>query len=159
MDIAGVLGRRTALPVRPAVDGLVLDGPGVTVLPARQTGTVMPDRRLRLSSCSDYRVADPLLTTVATAYGAGALCVVLTGRLDDAAAGVRAVKRHGGRTIVEDPVTAAAAGMPSAALATGCVDLVLPLGRIAHALIALAMAPGAADLFRVPAAPWARIAG
>jgi two-component system chemotaxis response regulator CheB len=48
--------------------------------------------------------------------------------------------------------------MPLAALATGCVDLVLPLARLPHALIALTMAPGAADLFRVPPPPWANLA-
>jgi CheB methylesterase len=78
--------------------------------------------------------------------------------LDDTAAGVRDLKRHGGRTIVEDPATALAAGMPSAALATGCVDMVMPLARIPHALIALTTAPGAADLSRVPPAPWANLA-
>jgi two-component system chemotaxis response regulator CheB len=83
---------------------------------------------------------------------------VLTGRLDDAAAGVRALKRRGGRAIVQDPATAQAPEMPLAALATGCADLVMPLAHIAPALIALAMAPGAADLFRVPPAPWANLA-
>ena len=48
--------------------------------------------------------------------------------------------------------------MPSAALATGCVDLVMPLNHLPHALITLTMAPGAADLFRVPPSPWATVA-
>ena len=47
---------------------------------------------------------------------------------------------------------------PSAALATGCVDLVMPLERIAATLVALTLAPGAAELFRVPPPPWAPIA-
>ena len=50
---------------------------------------------------------------------------------------------------------ALAAGMPIAATATGCVDFVLPLERIAPALIALTMAPGGADLLRVPPSSWA----
>jgi two-component system chemotaxis response regulator CheB len=81
--------------------------------------------------------------------------VILTGRLDDGAVGVQALKCHGGRAIVQDPATAQAPGMPSAALATGCVDLVMPLACLAPTLIALTMAPGAADLFRVPPSPWA----
>ena len=48
-----------------------------------------------------------------------------------------------------DPDTARAASMPASAIATGCVDFVLPLDRIAPALTALTMAPGAADLFTV----------
>ena len=41
------------------------------------------------------------------------------------------------------------------AIATGCVDLVLPLECIAPALISLTMWPGAAELLRVPISPWA----
>ena len=63
-----------------------------------------------------------------------AIGVVLTGSGDDGAAGIEAIKRGGGRTIVQDPATAEYQSMPSAAIGTGCVDFVLPLGRIAPAL-------------------------
>jgi two-component system chemotaxis response regulator CheB len=146
---------RTALPVHRAEDGHPIATPGVTVLPARHTATA-EDGRLRLRQADGARTADPLIMSVAAAYGPRAIAAVLTGRLDDSAAGVRAIKRHGGRTLVQDPGTARAGGMPAAALATGCVDLVLPLPHIAHALVVLTMAPGGADLFRVPPAPWAQ---
>jgi two-component system chemotaxis response regulator CheB len=113
---------------------------------------------LRLRALVDYRVADPLIVSAAECFGRGALCVILTGLLRDGARGVRAVKRHGGRTIVEHPATARAGDMPSAALSTGCVDLAVPLSHVPAALIALTMAPGAADLFRVPTPCWADLA-
>jgi two-component system chemotaxis response regulator CheB len=62
---------------------------------------------------------------------------------------VREVKRRGGRVLVEDPRTADAPGMPSAALATGCVDFALSPERLGHALLTLCTAAGAAELFRV----------
>ena len=83
--------------------------------------------------------------------------VVLTGMLRDGTTGVRAVKRHGGRVLAQDLATARAGSMPSSAIATGCVDFVLPLHRIATALVALTMAPGAAELFTVPIPPWASL--
>jgi two-component system chemotaxis response regulator CheB len=49
------------------------------------------------------------------------------------------------------------AGMPSNAIATGCVDFVLPLERIAAALVALTMAPGGAELLAVPTPSWAQL--
>jgi two-component system, chemotaxis family, protein-glutamate methylesterase/glutaminase len=56
-------------------------------------------------------------------------------------------------------MSAAAAGWSvRSAAASGCVDLVLPLAHIAHALVALTMAPGGADLFRVASAPAVRFA-
>jgi two-component system, chemotaxis family, protein-glutamate methylesterase/glutaminase len=99
-----------------------------------------------------------LIASAGAVYRQRALAVVLTGAQDDGARGVRTLKRHGGRALTEDPITAVAGSMPAAALATGCVDLVLPLHRMSHALIALTMAPGAADLLRVPIPPWAGFA-
>lgn len=152
--ICEVLRRRTALPVRLATDGQSLATPGITLLPARHTATVVAGR-LRLRAADTVRTADPLMISLAAACGPRTIGVVLTGRLDDGAAGVRAVKQHGGRVLVEDHTTAQATDMPAAARATGCVDLVLPLPHLAHALIALTTAPGAADLLRTPPAPWA----
>ncbi|MGK5683486.1 chemotaxis protein CheB [Actinoplanes sp. URMC 104] len=155
---AAALARRAALPVTPAHEGLQVDRPGIVVLPARHTGAVDDEGRLRLAPGAGHRLANPLMASVAQRYGRRALGVVLTGRLDDGAIGIRALKRAGGRAVVQDPAGAAAPDMPSAALATGCVDLVMPLERIAATLITLTMAPGAADLFRVPPSPWATLA-
>jgi two-component system chemotaxis response regulator CheB len=77
---------------------------------------------------------------VAHAYGVRALVVVLTGMGRDGAAGACAVKIGRGRVLAQDPATVAAGAMPRA-IATGCVDVVLPLELIAPALIALLMAP------------------
>ena len=151
------LRRRTRLSVEPLRDGAALPSRGIRVVPARHTAEIDHTGTARVRPADGYRQADPLITSVAEHVGPRALCVVLTGRLDDGAAGVRALKRHGGRTLVEDPATAGAPEMPSAALATGCVDLVMPLAHIAPSLIALTMAPGAADLFRVPPSPWASL--
>jgi two-component system chemotaxis response regulator CheB len=150
--------RRSVLPVRAAVDGQPLTTPGVTIVPGRHTATIDTTGALQLRPHPDVHVADPLIVSVAEHCGDRALGVVLTGRLDDGAAGVRALKRRGGRALAQEPEDAQAPDMPLAALATGCVDLVLPLARLPHALIALTMAPGAADLFRVPPPPWANLA-
>jgi two-component system chemotaxis response regulator CheB len=152
---ASALQGRTVLPVRMAGHGQPVTGGAVTVLPARHTATLDAAGALHVQAAAGHHLADPLIRSVAAQCGPRALCVVLTGRLDDAAGGVRILKRRGGRTIVQDPTTAAASGMPCAALATGCVDLVMPVPHIAPTLIALTMAPGAADLFRVPPSPWA----
>ncbi|MFI5911976.1 chemotaxis protein CheB [Dactylosporangium sp. NPDC051541] len=152
------LQSRTQLPVRTVTDDEPVNTPGIGVLPPRHTAAVNPDGHLHLRTADSGRTVDPLLESVAAHCRRRTLCIVLTGRLDDGAAGVRAVKRHGGRTIVQQPSTAQAPGMPLAALATGCVDLVMPLSHISAAMIALAMAPGAADLFRVAPPSWADLA-
>jgi two-component system, chemotaxis family, protein-glutamate methylesterase/glutaminase len=130
--------------------------PGVvTVLPGGRHASLR-DNCVGVASVDGRRLtADTVLLDAAEQYGPGAMAVVLTGKLADGAVGVRAVKRSGGIVLVEDPSECSAAGMPSAALSTGCVDHRLPLRLIGPALVALTMAPGAADLLRVSMPAWA----
>jgi two-component system chemotaxis response regulator CheB len=158
--LARLLDRRTPLAVRTAGEGTSVDGPGVTVVPHGQFAEVDQRRRVRLSPAGvtgGGRAGDVLLSSLGRAVGARAIGVVLTGMLHDGAAGARVVKRHGGRLLVQDPATARAGSMPASTIATGCVDFVLPLARIAPALIALTMAPGGAELFTVPTPSWASL--
>jgi two-component system chemotaxis response regulator CheB len=129
----------------------------VTVVPTGFSAVLQPDRMITLVQDSPVRPGNRFLQSMAPIVGSSAIAVVLTGMLNDGAEGVRAIKSHGGRVLVQDPQTARAAGMPSSAMATGCVDLVLPLHRLAAGLIALTMAPGGADLLTVPMPPWAQI--
>jgi two-component system chemotaxis response regulator CheB len=82
---------------------------------------------------------DCMFESVAEHFGRRAVAVVLTGTLSDGAAGVTAIKLHGGIVIAQDPADADYSGMPTAAIATGCVDYVLPLDEIAPILIQLVM--------------------
>lgn len=91
--------------------------------------------------------ANPLFESVARWYGKCALCVILTGTGSDGTQGAQALKRAGGRVLVQDQETAVAWNMPSAALQAGCVDFVLSLHGLAAALVALVMVPGAAQFF------------
>ncbi len=65
--------------------------------------------------------------------------MVLTGTGVDGEMGVRTVKQRGGVVIAQDEGTSEFFGMPGSAIKTGCVDYILPLGRIAGKLIDLAM--------------------
>jgi two-component system chemotaxis response regulator CheB len=152
-----LLGRRTALPVRGARPGISAFLPGVTVIPGGYAAAVNSAKRLHLAESHNLG-ADALLVSAAeTASDGAVIAVVLSGMLRDGATGVRAVKRHGGRVLAQDPVTAEAPGMPLSALATGCVDFLLPPNRLACGLVALAMAPGGAELLTVPLPHWAKI--
>lgn len=77
---------------------------------------------------------DILFESVADAYGTGAIAVILTGSNEDGAEGARAIKRAGGKVVVQDPLTAQSPVAPRAVLAKTPVDAVLPLGEIARAL-------------------------
>src|SRR5258706_349638 len=83
------------------------------------------------------RSADLLFESVAASYKERAVAVVLSGTGSDGSMGVRAIKKMGGTVVVQDEKSAEFSGMPSAAMHTGCVDLVLPLEEIPGALAAL----------------------
>lgn len=155
--LAQLLRPHTPLPVSTAHPGQPVWEPGVIVVPGRSAATISGDGQIALRpSTLREPGGDALLCSAASAAAPGAgIAVILSGRLDDGARGIRSVKKFGGRVLAQDPATARAPGMPSSAMATGCIDFVLPPHRIAPALVALAMAPGGADLLTVPAPHWA----
>lgn len=62
---------------------------------------------------------------------------MLTGGGTDGSTGIRCVRKGSGVVLAQDPRSCAAPGMPESAIATGCVDHVLPLGEIGAALGAI----------------------
>ena len=77
---------------------------------------------------------DVLFRSVATAAGAEAVGVILTGMGADGAAGLLDMHRAGAHTIAQDEATCAVFGMPNEAIRRGGVREVLPLGKIAAAI-------------------------
>lgn len=152
-----LLQRRVDLPVRTALAGDQLTGSGLVVIPKGFGATVDDGGGLVLHRAPRGSGGDALLSSIAMHYGPKAVAVILTGRLSDGAQGVRAIKRHGGRVLVQDPREALAPGMPLSAIATGCVDFILPVERIGAALVALTMAPGGAALLAVTPPSWAQL--
>jgi two-component system, chemotaxis family, protein-glutamate methylesterase/glutaminase len=136
-----ILDHRTALQVKPAETGDILRPGSVYVaVPARHL-LVQPNGTLLLSDAPKMNfvrpAADKLLMSMAPTYKSRAIAVVLTGSGSDGALGVLSIKKHGGMTIAQDKSTAEFFNMPRAAIATGKVDLVLPLEAIATTLINL----------------------
>jgi two-component system chemotaxis response regulator CheB len=81
---------------------------------------------------------DPLFRSAARAYGPRVVGVILTGRLNDGSAGLRAVRAAGGQAIVQDPADAVAPDMPWSALRHAGADYRVPLAKIPELLDQLA---------------------
>jgi two-component system chemotaxis response regulator CheB len=81
---------------------------------------------------------DVLFETAAEAYGRRLVAILLTCSSEDGAAGIGAVARRGGLTVVEDPDSAHSPVAGRLALSMAPVRHVLSLGRIATVLAGMA---------------------
>jgi two-component system, chemotaxis family, CheB/CheR fusion protein len=77
---------------------------------------------------------DVLLQSLAEEFGERAVCVILSGTGTDGSVGAKAIKEAGGLVIAQDPDEAEYDGIPRSAIATGTVDLILPLAKIPESL-------------------------
>jgi two-component system chemotaxis response regulator CheB len=149
-----VLTQQTRRPVHEICDGDQPRPGHAYVAPPDHHVVIGPDRRLRLDHGPRVFFSRPaidvLFASAAATYQDRLLAVLLVGSNTDGAEGVRAVKAAGGRVLVQDETRMPQARMPLAAVATRCVDFVLPLPVLAHALVTMVMVPGAAALFSVP---------
>lgn len=77
---------------------------------------------------------DVLFRSAATAYNACVTGIILTGLLDDGTSGMNAIKRCGGRCIVQDPAEAAFPDMPNSVLRIVAVDYKVPVAEMGYIL-------------------------
>ena len=133
-----LLAGHTAMAVRQATEGMALERDHIYVIPPG-TYLAVESGALRLSRPQARHGArlpfDFLLHSLAEACGVRAIAVILSGTGADGSLGLKAVKNKGGLVIVQEPDEAGYDGMPLSAIATGAVDLVLPVAEIPDALV------------------------
>lgn len=140
MLLTRALGASSRLPVLEIIDKTAIE-PGAVYLAPADYHTLVESGHFALSVDDPILYARPsidvLFESAAEAYGPRLAGVLLTGASADGAAGLRAIKAEEGFAIVQDPATAECPVMPQAALDVTRVDLILPLDRIAAALVEL----------------------
>jgi two-component system CheB/CheR fusion protein len=135
-ELPSLLASRTRMPVIQVNDRQKLESNHVYVIP--------PNRRLEMV---DHEIAAPqfeeaqglrspidqFFRSVAERLGDG-FAAIFSGAGTDGAVGVRAVKESGGIILVQEPSEAEYSSMPRSAIATGVVDVVLPVRELAGRL-------------------------
>jgi two-component system chemotaxis response regulator CheB len=132
--LAKIFAPRCALTVKEAEDNEpILPG---TVYFAPPDYHLQVDEGPRVSLSFDDPVnwsrpsIDVLFSSAADTYGPRLMALLLTGGNQDGAAGLDAVRKAGGVTVVEDPASALCPTMPNEALRLGQPDLVAGLDAI-----------------------------
>ncbi len=85
--------------------------------------------------CRHRPSVDVLFRSVAQSAGAASLGVILTGMGDDGADGLLEMKQAGAPTLVQDEASSIVFGMPKEAIARNAADEVVPLSRMASAIL------------------------
>lgn len=127
-----ILARYTRMPVVEAMDGRELEANHVYVLQP-DTLLTIEDGGLRTRAKDDkkgdHHPIDIFFSSLANECGENAIGIVLSGSGNDGTLGIRAINEAGGLTIAQgtDGSGPRHEGMPSSAIASGLVDLVLPV--------------------------------
>ena len=150
--LAGVFRARCAVPVFEAEDKMPVTRGAIHFAPPDYHLLLEAGPTLALSADEIVNYSRPsidvLFESAADVYGERLGAIVLTGANEDGAAGLAAVQRAGGVTIVQDPKTALMPTMPAMALQRVRADHVLPLAGIAELLATLAPAAVRAEAAR-----------
>lgn len=141
-----LLGRVSSIPVLPAQDGRIMQPNTVYVCPTAVHVTIGAGDCMFLTPVDDAGhlpkpSIDLLFRSLAQWKRERAICVVLSGTGSDGTAGVRAVKEADGFSIAQDPDSAKYDGMPSSAINTGKVDLIMHPEDIGVELAGIALLP------------------
>jgi two-component system chemotaxis response regulator CheB len=136
-----ILGRQSRVPASHAVDGQAIAPGHIYIAPPDVHLVVDAEEGFLLTKGpreNNHRPAiDPLFRSAADVFGPSLVGIVLSGTLDDGAAGLAAVARAGGITASQSLDDAMFSAMPRAAQSATAVDVVgtaLELGRFVGTL-------------------------
>lgn len=140
-SLVEILSRMTPLPVESITDGVCVEPNRIYVMPPN-AGALIQQGRLHLTARVEqgglHLPINRFFEALAQDQEGLAVGVVLSGTGFDGSEGIKAIKREGGITLAQDS-TAQYPGMPDSAIATGCVDFVLPPAGLARELRRLAV--------------------
>ena len=118
--------------------GHALIAPGNRHLRVRRSGAALSVEVFDGAPVNHVRPAvDLLFRSCASHLASNAMGILLTGMGDDGARGLLTMRQAGARTIAQDEASCVVFGMPREAIARGAAEQVLPLDRIAEAIVSV----------------------
>ncbi len=136
--MANLLSRHTLMPVIMVEQDMPIQPDHVYLIPP---GAIMHmgEGHLRLTPKNPHTLTLPIdvfFKSMAAHYGARSVGVILSGTGSDGTRGSAAINDAGGFLIAQEPENAKFDGMPRSAIATGLIDVVLPVDQIGPRILA-----------------------
>jgi two-component system chemotaxis response regulator CheB len=135
------LNRDCHLPVKVAEDNEIIRAGTVYLAPGGSHMTLHPLPSGDVMFCIKQAQADTLtpsvdlaMSSIAEIFKENTVGIILSGMGCDGCKGMKSIKKHGGRTIVQDE-SSLIFGMPKAVIDAGIADKVLSAGEIAEAIM------------------------
>ena len=139
--LAEILSRATKMPVMEVHDDATVEPNHVYVIPPDRSMIIVRGAlQLLPREGGVHRPVDQFFRALAEDRRHQAIGVVLSGTATDGTLGLEAIKGEGGITFAQD-ATAQHEGMPHSAIASGCVDFVLPPDGIAREIVRIGQHP------------------
>ncbi len=134
--LAEILARATTMPVMEVHDEATVEPNHVYVIPPARSMIIVHGtlQLLPREAGGVHRPVDQFFRALAEDRRHQAIGVVLSGTATDGTIGLEAIKAEGGITFAQDD-SAKYDGMPHSAIASGCVDFVLPPAEIAREIV------------------------
>jgi len=136
--LAGIVGRYTDMAVADILHDAAIEPNTVYISPSDHVVTIVDGRLMLQARSADVaqRPIDVFFSSLAEARGENAIGIVLSGAGSDGALGIKAIKERGGLTLAQgaDGRGPRQSSMPETAIATGFIDLTLPVEDMAARL-------------------------
>jgi two-component system, chemotaxis family, CheB/CheR fusion protein len=136
-----LLSRETSMHVQQIADGVLLAPNQVYVIPPNAAIAVSGPALSITPRIAAGTAIDGFLRSLAVSRKSRAVAVILSGTGSDGTLGVQAIAEEGGVVFAQKPESAKFDAMPRSAIATGCVDFVLPAEEIGSELARISGEP------------------
>jgi len=136
--LVDILSRSTSMEVMEVVDGVQVTSNHVYIIPPNKDMGILNGKLQLMEPLHPHGLRLPInyfFTSLAQDQQDKSIGIILSGYGSDGTVGLKAIKSKGGIIVAQDPSTAGSDGMPTSAINTGMVDLVLKPEEMPEKLI------------------------
>src|SRR5664280_313499 len=126
--LVDILARYTSMKVLQVEDGVQVLPDHVYIIPPNKDMGLLDGKLQLMEPVEPHGFRKPInyfFTSLAQDQRDKSVGIILSGFGSDGSIGLKAIKAHGGICIAQDPSTAISDGMPTSAINTGLIDMVL----------------------------------